>query len=178
MKESVYLRALELEDLARTHKWHNDKSLYDLLAGNFNYISKECELSWLEKKCQYSTIESNLAICVTDSNSHIGNIYLGQIDWISRRAYVEIFIGEKNHQSKGFGQIAIAQVMDIAFLDYGLNKLFLEVLANNERAIHVYEKNGFIVEGRLRNHIFKNGDWCDLICMGVLKEDWIVRQHA
>ena len=116
--------------------------------------------------------EYNLAICINDSQAHIGNIYLRSIDWLSRHASIEIFIGETANQSKGYGQSALRQIMLYAFVNLGLHKLTLQVLADNGAAIHVYKKCGFQVEGSLRKHLFKNGDWQDVLCMGILVEEW------
>ena len=58
--ESVYLRALELDDLDRTYKWHNDRELYRAM-GEFHYVSRATEEEWLRKKQVFSTNEVNLA---------------------------------------------------------------------------------------------------------------------
>ena len=52
--EPVYLRALEIEDLERTYKWHNDASLYKTLGSPFRFISKSAEKAWLIQKCEFS----------------------------------------------------------------------------------------------------------------------------
>lgn len=48
--EPVYLRALEIEDLERTYKWHNDASLYKISGSPFRFISKSAEKAWLTRK--------------------------------------------------------------------------------------------------------------------------------
>ena len=75
--EPVYLRALELGDLDRTYKWHNDPELYKKLVGSFHYFSRATEEEWLQKKQVYSPQEVDLAICLTDNSRHIGQ-YLSQ----------------------------------------------------------------------------------------------------
>ena len=37
--------------------------------------------------------------------------------------------------------------------------MFLNVLKDNDRAIHLYEKCGFIYEGESREHVFMNGEY-------------------
>ncbi|MBO8173229.1 MAG: GNAT family N-acetyltransferase [Bacillaceae bacterium] len=47
----------------------------------------------------------------------------------------------------------------------GLKKISLDVFANNERAIDLYKRYGFVVEGRRRDHFFINGRYVDEIFM-------------
>jgi diamine N-acetyltransferase len=168
--ESVYLRALEIDDLDRTHKWHNDRELYRTI-GAFHYVSRATDEEWLRKKQAFSTDEVNLAICLTSSSQHIGNIYLRDIEWIDRHAKLDIFLGEPDQRSKGYGQAAIRLLTKHAFEDLGLARLYLTVLENNEPAIKAYEKCGFILEGKLRKHFFSGGRFVDLLIMGLCAED-------
>lgn len=168
--EPVYLRALEIEDLERTNKWHNDVSLYRTLGSHFRFVSRSAEEAWLKQKCAFSKNEVNLAICLKDTNEHIGNIYLRDIDWISRRGTLHIFIGDKENRGKEYGQSAIRQLISYAFDELNLQKISLTILADNDVARHTYEKCGFTVEGTLKRHVYKNGQFKDIICMGLCRE--------
>ena len=53
-----------------------------------------------------------------------------------------------------------------------LNRIELSVLKNNLRAINFYKKIGFKEEGINRQAIYKNGEFVDVIIMGILKEDF------
>jgi diamine N-acetyltransferase len=53
-----------------------------------------------------------------------------------------------------------------------LNRIFLRVYENNPRAIRAYEKTGFVHEGRLRQGHFHNGEYLDVLLMGVLRAEW------
>ncbi len=169
--EDVYLRALEPADLDRTRKWHNDPSLYDTLVSPFRYVSQAAEQEWIRTKVAYSRTEIQLAICLKEGDRHIGNIHLTDIDWVSRHAHLGIFIGETQYQSKGYGQQAVRLMLHHAFADLGLHRVDLSVLDDNPRAIRAYEKCGFVIEGRLRQHAFKRGQFRDLILMGICASD-------
>ncbi len=168
----IILRALEEADLERTHCWHNDPELYLTLVNPFRFVSKIAESEWLRRKAGYSASEVSLAICLRDDGQHIGNIYLGEIDWIARRAFLGIFIGSPEHRGKGYGREAMRQVLSHAFGDLNLNRVYLQVLADHASAIKLYEKCGFAVEGRLRSHVYKNGSYRDLLVMGITKDEF------
>lgn len=169
--EEVYLRALELSDLDRTRRWHNDAKLYEMLVSPFRYVSQAAEEEWIHRKVEYSPTEIQLAICLKEGDQHIGNIHLRSIDWVSRHAELGIFIGEAQHCSKGYGRQALRLVLRHAFRDLGLHRVHLTVLEDNPRAIKTYEQCGFAIEGRLRQNTYKRGQFRDLIIMGVCEDD-------
>lgn len=171
-KSTIYLRALDVSDLERTFLWHNDPALYEHLGGNFRWVSRATEKEWIERHSSYSANEVNLAICISETQEHIGNIYLRDIEWVSRHAELHIFVGQQNCRGHGYGEAAMCCVLDHAFHDLGLERVYLSVLASNEPAICLYKKCGFTEEGRLRQHIFKKGHNVDVLIMGILSSEW------
>ena len=63
-------------------------------------------------------------------------------------------------------------MLDHAFGTLGLHRIALFVFEFNERAIRTYKRCGFVVEGRSRESIFRDGQWWDEIAMSVLESDW------
>jgi RimJ/RimL family protein N-acetyltransferase len=168
--DGIYLRALSREDLSRIHGWHNDMSLYETLGGAFRFVSAAAEELWLEKAMSYSSEHVSLAICLRDSNEHIGNIYLRNIDWIARNAEVSIFIGASAARGRGFGATAIGLVAEHAFRDLGLCRLYSFILVDNKRSLNVFRKCGFTLEGELIRHAFKGGELKNVVVMGLCGE--------
>lgn len=169
--ESVYLRALELDDIDRTYLWHNDPALYDSLTGMFRYVSRAVEEEWLHKAQAASTQQVNLAICLAANAQHIGNIYLRDIDWVARHAELHIFIYELQHRGRGYGREAVRMLLEYAFQQLGLYRVYLFVLSENALAIRSYQACGFLHEGTLRGHAFKGGQFKDVWIMGMCNEN-------
>jgi diamine N-acetyltransferase len=167
----VYLRALEPSDVDRTRQWHNDAGLYATLINPFRYVSRAAEEEWIRQKAAYSRTEIQLAICLKEGDRHIGNVNLTEIDWIARHGFLGIFIGETQYQSQGYGQQAVRLMLRHAFDDLGLHRAYLVVFDDNSRAIRAYEKCGFAIEGRLRQHAYKRGQFRDLVLMGICAGD-------
>lgn len=85
-----------------------------------------------------------------------------------------IYIGadiHRNYQGKGFAQEAYKKFIPLLFEVYHLNKISLEVLATNERAVHLYKKLGFVKEGVKRQEVLKDDKYIDSIIMSILKDD-------
>ena len=73
-------------------------------------------------------------------------------------------------QGKGVGTALMAAAVDLADNWLNLTRLELEVYADNQAAIHLYERFGFTYEGTLRQHAFRNGEYVDSNVMGRLKK--------
>lgn len=101
----------------------------------------------------------------------IGVIVLFNVDPVGRTAELGIAIGDKAYWGQGYGREAIGLLVDYAFRLLNLRRVFLRVHGRNERAIRAYRACGFVEEGRLRRHVWSNGDYDDLVLMGILRDE-------
>jgi len=69
-------------------------------------------------------------------------------------------------------------MLDHAFGTLGLHRIALYVFEFNERAIRAYRACGFVIEGRSRESIWREGRWWDELAMSVLESDWRARRDA
>lgn len=86
-------------------------------------------------------------------------------------AELSIWIGQ-GHRDEGNGTEALSLALRYGFTQLSLHKIYLRVLDYNARAIRAYEKVGFRVEGHLREEMNVQGEWHDLIYMGVLEAEF------
>ncbi|KAJ5612036.1 hypothetical protein N7510_005230 [Penicillium lagena] len=84
----------------------------------------------------------------------------------------------RQYQDKGYGPEAISWMLDWSFLTAGLHRVELTVYEWNERAQTVYQKLGFVSEGRRRECLWKGGRWWDSIHMGILAHEWEAKKKA
>ena len=170
---SIFLRAMEVNDLEYTHKWHTDQQLYSTLFGTFRYVSMDAEKAWLLGKAAYSTKEVNLMICLQDNSEPIGMISVRDIDWVAKKGHLAgIMIGENRYQGQGYGTQALNLLLKHCFEDLGINKIWTHILADNEPSQIIFKKCGFRVEGRLRQHAFKNGQYTDVVHVGLCADQY------
>jgi len=168
----IYLRSLELSDVDRIVVWRNDIEVTSSLGGNTYFTSTLRELEWLKKIILNDEKNIRLAICITSDNQHIGNINLTSINWINQCAEFSIMIGDKSQWGKGYGKEATKLILKYAFAELNLNRVYLTVREDNNNAIKLYKKNGFIEEGIQRKALFKNNNFINILMMSILKTEF------
>src|SRR5213594_1853677 len=102
---------------------------------------------------------------------HVGNLGLHKIDRVHRKAEVGIVIGEPSFWSQGYGTEAMRVVLRYGFDALGLNKISLDVLEYNTRALRTYERLGFQREGVHREDIYKDGRFVNVMRMSILARE-------
>ena len=168
----IYLRPLKREDLNEKYlSWLNDPEVNRYLeSGIFPYTRDE-----LERFYEQATGSSNqvvLAIVDRETDQHIGNVKLGPINWVHRKATLGILVGGREFWRKGIGTEATRLMVEYGFFRLNLNRIDLGVYAEHEAAIRVYEKVGFQVEGRFREDLFHEGKFKDRLWMGLLRSEY------
>ena len=115
------------------------------------------------------SLTAEFAITVDDRL--VGTCVLMNEDSLARHAAVGISL-VLEAAGKGYGTDAFRILVDYAFTRRNLRRVYLEVLASNERAIASYRKVGFVEEGRLREHCWVRGAYVDEVRMGLLRSEW------
>lgn len=168
----VILREFRQEDLSGIRSWVNDYDTTRFLgAGYSRPQSWEQTEQYLNSLLNGEAGGVQLAIAEKETRRYLGQCSLMMIDYTARRAEMAIVLAPDS-VSHGYGREAIILLLDYAFLQLNLNRVFLQVHADNERAIRVYEKCGFRQEGRLREHFYRDGHYIDALQMGLLRSEW------
>lgn len=101
-----------------------------------------------------------------------GLVELVEINHVHRRAEFQIIIAP-SFEGKGLATSATRLAMDYAFSVLNLYKLFLIVDKDNHKAIHIYQKLGFQVEGSLLHEFFVNGEYRDVKRMCIFQHSYL-----
>ena len=165
--DRVVLRPLEAGDLRRCVKWFSDPEVIRFL-GRSTPVTLAEEERWFH---DYQRRGEDQIFAIEVEGRHIGNLGLHRIDRIHRKAEVGIVIGEPEFWSKGIGTDAMRVALRYAFGPLEVNKVSLEVLEYNARAIHAYEKLGFRREGVHREDVYKDGRFVDVVRMSLLARE-------
>ena len=167
------LREITRADLAHITKWRNNPELIQHLCSPFRFIDEEVDTMWFNKYLESRARNIRLAICKKNSGEIVGAVYLLEIDGLHSNAEFGILIGDESAQGKGAGEFATRGILQHAFLDLNLHRVSLVALVNNDRALRLYRKIGFVDEGISRSALFKDGRYVDLIRMAILSDEYI-----
>lgn len=170
----VRLRAIEREDIPLFVRWLNDAEVTRYLIQS-SPLSKAMEERWFDHQLEIPPTQGQVMAIeakVGDDWLHIGNTGLHNIESVTREAEFGILIGEKDYWNKGYGREAARLTLKHGFEDLNLNRIFLYVVAENIRGIKSYLAAGFVQEGILREALYKNGKYNDIIVMSVLHSEW------
>lgn len=175
--DRIRLRAIEREDIPRFVTWFNDPDVRHYL-GHILPMSAAQETSWYESMITRDPYERPMAIEVRTPEGWqiIGNIGLMNFNWVSRHAEVGLVIGEKEFWNQGYGTEVMGLMLRFAFHTLNLNRVYLRVDARNKRGIRAYEKAGYVLEGRLRQDCYLDGEYGDTLLMGVLRSEWAAQR--
>ena len=168
MNESrVMLRSVTDVDSALLYAWITDRKLR-IMNAPYRPTSEAQHRAWFNSICQ----RHDVALFMIDevlTGKTVGTCQLREIESINRSAELQIRIGDTRNHDRGLGTSAVEQLVQFGFEDLNLRRISLEVFSHNERAIHVYEKCGFSIEGLLREAVYVDGQWSDITCMGILR---------
>ncbi|EAC8104827.1 spermidine N1-acetyltransferase [Listeria monocytogenes] len=167
MSGDLKLRPLEREDLKFVHRLNNDAKI-------MSYWFEEPYEAFVELQELYDKHihdQSERRFILELDGQMVGLIELMEIDYIHRRAEFQIIIDPK-FQGHGYAVSATKLAMKYAFHVLNLHKLYLVVDKVNEKAIHVYEKVGFIREGELIDEFFVDGTYHDAIRMCIFQHQY------
>lgn len=171
----VRLSELRATDIDVVMPWFRDYAFLRLLDDDaVRPLPREAQQKWYEEAAK-ATDAYHFAIRTLDGDRLIGNCSLFDNDRRSRTAMYGIGIGDKAYWGRGYGTDATRLALRAAFDELNYHRVELESFAFNARAIRAYEKAGFVREALLRQAIFRDGAYCDVVIMGVLKEEWRAR---
>ncbi len=108
----------------------------------------------------------------TEEGRPVGQIELVEIHPVQRRAEMHLLLGEKDLWGRGYGARAVMRLMEHAFGDLGLRRVFAMADGDNVRVIRLLERCGFVREGLLRRHRLRHGEPTDMAVMGLLEEEY------
>jgi RimJ/RimL family protein N-acetyltransferase len=157
------LRPFGRQHLARTLQWTNDPELSRLLDRSRAVEPDEHERWFAALAERRDTLFFAIEL---DDASHLGNVWLVDIDRRHRKAEMRIIIGEPDRLGAGLGSRALDLMARHAFDLLGLHRLYAYVLAFNPRARRAFEKAGFVLEGTLRDDRWNGVAFTDALLLG------------
>lgn len=170
----ITLRELKEKDAEFMLEWMHDRDIQNCFIKDMLSATIEDALEFCRKSKIPSCISDGTSLhyaIVNETDEYLGTISLKNIDKYNGTAEYAITL-RKKAVGKGIAFEATGIILQKAFLDIHLNRVFLSVLPDNNAAIRLYERCGFVCEGEFRNHIRKGDKYMNWKWYGMLKEEY------
>ncbi len=169
--EWVYLRPLEPVDVEIVHRWYSDVRVQALMGDPpISLAGRHRRYEEAVKRDDADVFR--FMICLLDDDRAIGRTDLFDLDRQNGSCAFGITIGEPELWGQGLGTDAVNALVDFAFGQLRMERIWLDTDALNTRAQAAYAKAGFTQEGRFRRAFFQDGRWSDDLRMALLREEW------
>jgi [ribosomal protein S5]-alanine N-acetyltransferase len=171
----VFLRPFESHDAELYRQWRADARPMALAGwpdrAPMSLAQVEARIDRLGK--EQGDEFMTFLICLVADDRPIGEVLFGHIDRMNGSAELGIFIGEPEEWGKGYGTDAVNALVDFGFGELRLERIWLNVGTENERARRAYEKAGFVHEGTVRHDRYEGGRYTDGHVLAILRDEWL-----
>jgi RimJ/RimL family protein N-acetyltransferase len=159
---TVLVRGIDEDDKEKLVQMYASLSSETLRWGMPPYTREAVE-RWL------SNLSDLILIVAVDGDKIVGHSHIRKFPHARRRGTGDLVIYiHQNFHNVGLGTEMLRRLLKLA-KEQGLHRIGLSVIGDNKRAIHVYEKVGFKIEGVLRDAYFgEDGKYHDEIEMGLI----------
>ncbi len=168
--EKTLIKGITKDSSSDIYRWVNQEELR-YWTGTLYPVSEYEHEDWIKRQVTCSDKKLFL-ICDIKTGKAIGTIGLKNLDYINRNAELFVSIGEDEYISGkkdgGYGTDAVRTFVNYCFSHLNFHKIYLHVFESNKRAIRCYEKAGFVKEGKLLDHHFQEGQYENVIVMGII----------
>lgn len=166
----IKLVPLEKEYIERIRRWRLKS---DIRKNFFSWqlVNKIQQEKWFENYC---ADKSSMIFSIIREEDHefIGIMSLNNIDHFHQRAELGSLIGEKKYWGKGYATESLNLLLEYGFNELNLNKVYSYIYSDNKGSIKKNQKNGFEIDGTLREHAFGEGRYKDVVVMSILKKQY------
>ena len=164
----IRIRKFEQFDIESKVKWINDPR-------NNQYLHYDLPLEVEKTRNWYESIKARKdrydAVIEADGVP-CGLIGLLNIDSKNRKAEYYISMGEVEYKGKGVAGAASRLILEYAFNELQLNRVYLYTEVDNIPAQRLFQKVGFREEGKLHNHLYSHGKFVDSYIYGFCRNDY------
>ena len=149
------LRQLEEKDAELMLEWMHDDNVVEKLGTNFKEKTLQDCITFINVSKDSS---KNMHIAIVDETDvYMGTVSLKHIDKDDKIAEFAITV-RREAMGKGYSKYGMAAIIDKAFSEVGLEKVYWCVSKDNFRAIRFYEKNGYQQVLEVPSRLLENYD--------------------
>jgi RimJ/RimL family protein N-acetyltransferase len=174
--QHVYLRPHQPSDVdSDWYQWFNDADVTRFMYKGTFPNTREQQAAFyaeLERK-QAARTHLQLAVVHRATDTFMGVMSLANIDWVNRAAEIGLVIGRADFRGRQSGLESMALLMHHGFATLNLNRIYAGQHVGLERWKKAIMRHlAFVEEGILRQAMFKDGRYNDVVAISVVAGDW------
>ena len=160
----IFIRHVESRDADALRKINTHPDIY----GNTLQLPHPSEDMWQERVQKTQNIRQ-LVACIEDKV--VGHLVLETMD-NPRRSHVATFgiSVASEYRGQGVGSTLIREMISLCDNWLRIDRIELTVFTDNSSGIALYERFGFIIEGKAAKFAFRNGEYVDIYYMARLRQ--------
>lgn len=166
--EKIYFTPLSLDDAISIHTYASNPDISRFIGWQLKNDLKDTQ-SYIEEMLRREVVGTHLYASVVkkDSKELIGTVMLFAFDHEAKQAEVG-YVFHQDFWGKGYCTEALSMINDFATKNLKLHRLHARVVSGNMGSARALEKNGFDLEGTLRDHYYIEGQYYDGLIFGKL----------
>ena len=170
--ENVRLTSLYTEDLHQLDEFFNNmQSLIYYLPSTVRPFNR----NQLEKLLlEWNDGVSCFVFAIRIDNQLAGLINLDDVDWVNSHTEIGIALTDFAERGKGYALEALNLMLDYTFNSLGLHKVWARIIDGNQPSVKLFEQAGFKIEGEMKEHVRRNGEWKSMHIYGLINNLQIV----
>lgn len=170
---TIYLRLMEPQDYETTYPWRNDYNMQKKTCGPLRFISKEMEKNWAQNRSMNNTQDIYLAVCLIENDKMIGYTSINDINTVNRSCDIGgIVIGDKDYRDGNAVVEVYIMLLAYIFDQLNMHRTYAYYLDFHRMSAACIEATFYQIEGCKRQAIYKDGNYHDMICAGLLREEY------
>ena len=169
--DNLFFRRPTRDDAAEICELKNNEKAAQLLGGVHHSYSVADIERWIDFH-NNNPEEVLLVVEDTERGKLIGHVGLYKIDNVAKKTEYGILLADDESRGKGYGTKSTKMMIDYAFNKLGMHKVTAEVLSENAASIAMFKKCGFSIDGCLRDDIFKNDRYYDVLSMSLIESEY------
>lgn len=167
------LRPLMEEDAKLMLEWMHDSDINCWFQIDFSEFVEQQAIDFIRKANETNGNRTQYHYAITEADGkYLGTVSLKNVDRINRNAEYAICM-RKEAMGKGLAFQATQDILKIAFDELNLNRVYLNVLSDNKKAIGLYERSNFRYEGEWKEHLYLNNKYRSIKWYGLQRDEWL-----
>jgi RimJ/RimL family protein N-acetyltransferase len=164
--KKISLKKLSAEASSKDYlSWMYDYNVIKFTETRLEPKTQSDIINFIEKGNDFRNI--TFGIFHIENNIHIGNIKLGNINWVHRFADIGLIIGDTKYWGQGIATEAISLIINFSFNFLNLHKLYAGAYHVNTNSIKAFKKNGFSISHIEKKKYFYEGNFVDSVVLEI-----------